>query len=62
MHHNRPAAFNAGRYLIAKERYHRRCQLWHAARLACENEDLFRAAWVSIGRAVAEQLRREGLS
>ena len=51
--------FDAGKYLVARERYYRRCQLWHAARLACDDEEQFRAAWPAIGRAVADQLARE---
>ena len=58
MQHNTPAPFDAGKYLVARERYWRRCQLWHAARLAC-GEDHFRAAWPCIAEAVDDQLSTE---
>ncbi|MET4104080.1 hypothetical protein ABIE58_003529 [Roseovarius sp. MBR-78] len=58
--HECPATFDAHKYLVARERYWRRVQLWHAARLAC-GEDQFRASWPQIAVAVAEQLEREGL-
>jgi len=54
----RKNTFDAARYLVARERYFRRCQLWHAARLAC-GEDQFRAAWPQIAEAVTAQLERE---
>lgn len=51
-------SFDAARFLVARDRYNRRCQLWHAARLAC-GEDQFRAAWPQIAEAVAAQLELE---
>lgn len=57
--HNCPVAFDGAEYLVARERYWRRCQFWHAARLACADEDQFRGAWHSIAAAVADQLAQE---
>ncbi|SEK54814.1 hypothetical protein SAMN05421666_1030 [Roseovarius nanhaiticus] len=55
------SSFDPRKYLVARERLLRRAALWHAARLACESESQWRAAWPAIGRAVAAQLELEGL-
>ena len=60
MQHECPATFDAGKYIRARTRHLRRCQLWHAARLAC-GEEQFRASWHQIAATGAEQLEREGL-
>lgn len=52
-------SFDAAKYLRARERMLRRAALWHAARLACADEEQFRAAWPAIGRAVAARLEAE---
>ncbi len=44
----------------ALKRVLRRAQLWHASRLACNDDEVtWRAAWPSIGRAVERQLQKE---
>lgn len=43
----------------ALKRVLRRAQLWHAACLACDDEETWRAAWPAIGRAVERQLDQE---
>lgn len=60
MPRNRCTAMHSpGLFAAAHARYLRRCQLWHAARLACDDDVQFRAAWHSIADAVADQLARE---
>lgn len=59
MQRNVPATFDAARYLVAHERYLRRCSLWHAARLACPDYATFRANAGAIERAIAALLDDE---
>ena len=44
---------------LALTRYWRRCQLWHAARLACPDNATFRASVGAIERAVSRLLAEE---
>jgi hypothetical protein len=42
--HIQPSNVNNHKLYIARERYWRWCQLWHAARLACGDDTQFKAA------------------
>ncbi len=44
---------------LALTRYWRRCQLWHAARLACSDYVTFRQSCPAIERAIAASLEDE---
>ncbi|WP_417676729.1 hypothetical protein [Pseudodonghicola sp.] len=50
---------DAGLFNAAMAKKQRRCQLWHAARLACPTYESFRQSCGVIERAIAEQLERE---
>jgi len=54
-----PSKANNYKLYMARERYWRRCQLWHAARLACGDDTQFKAAWHSIAAAVSDRLAEE---
>jgi len=51
-----PSTFDAGKYLVARERMQRRRQLWHAARLACPDHASFLANMHVIEKAVSARL------
>ena len=44
---------------LAMARYWRRCQLWHAARLACPDYETFRASCGAIESAIEARLEDE---
>lgn len=56
--HNCPDSFDAGKYLRARERYWRRCQLWASARARLGDEQFFENLG-AVERSVADQLARE---
>lgn len=57
--HNTPANFDAAKYLVVRDRMHRRRQLWHSARLAFPDYAGFRANVHIVEAAIAAQLERE---
>lgn len=56
--HNTPRTFDAAKYLVARERYWRRVQLWASARRRLGDEQFF-ASLGAVERCIADQLGRE---
>ncbi|WP_111735063.1 hypothetical protein [Roseovarius amoyensis] len=57
---NTPATFDAAKYLVARERMHRRNALWASARHRLGEEAFFKNLG-AVERSVSQQLEREGL-